>query len=333
MWLADMSHDNGVYANALETIRNLRRGVDWGQEQRIVPLSKQGIREAMEALSEITATRNVAKQIQNKLREYDIACLSPQQLKHLRGILDPYCQFVTNTHSSISKWLHDESQYRMGLTTLLNAFGKAQTIIFVDDIHTIDAFCYAMQMLRRSSFANDDEIYEIGIHRLFQRYRYCFSTSDVRWQFIRENNREFLERIRVKRGFESVPLNILDNAVKYLPVDSAYRIIQIAFSTGKEAIVITVSSYGPLRTEEEMSHIWESGNRGDANKVKAYQVPGEGLGLYKVKKVVDEHGFKIDACSKGKIIISGGLEYREFMVRLEIPSKCVMQVKEVANRD
>ena len=324
-WLLDMQNDVGAYANALESIKKISKGVDW-EGTTPVKISGSIADAAMLAIQDINKVRNDAKAIRSLLAGYCGSNSLPVRLNVIRTEIGEYFDCAGRLNATISKWLHDESQYRLGLFAFITKFNEPKfRVLERDDIHKIDAFRFAMKMLQRSSFSKQTEMCEIGIHRIFQRYRYCFSTPDVRWKLWRTQHKTFNQRLRVRIGFETVPLNLLDNAVKYLPKNKIHRSVVVSFYESEEVLYVTVRSYGPPRSEEELEHIWEEGYRGDPQKVSAYNVPGEGLGLPKVKKIVEEHGFKISATSKGKTIYSNGLPYREFAVRLEIPLDCVLR--------
>lgn len=323
-WVENMENDQGAYADAVERIRGVSRGVDWELQGETVCLDRSAVLSALEAVRDINKARAHAKEIRRNLELYVQIQTVPVLLERYRNILVPYFDCASKMLASIRKWIHDEAQYKTGLVSLITKLNECDVQAYkVEDIHRIDAFCYALMMLRRSAFSATSKTTEIGIHKIFQRYRYCFSTPDVKWKFWREHGMEFRQRLYVKQGFESVPLNVLDNVVKYLPKDHKHRFVVISFSESPDEIVVTIKSYGPPRTEMELMQIWKEGNRGDESKLEVYKVPGHGLGLNQVKKIVEEHGFNISATSNGKMIFSRGLPYRIFAVRLGIPRRYI----------
>jgi signal transduction histidine kinase len=95
--------------------------------------------------------------------------------------------------------------------------------------------------------------------------------------------------------FRQVLLNLLDNAVKYGPVDQTVR-VRITEGGGRGAaggrtvghfIRVAVIDEGPGVPVAERESIWRPFQRGSAARDGA---GGSGIGLTVVKEILDEHG-------------------------------------------
>lgn len=78
-------------------------------------------------------------------------------------------------------------------------------------------------------------------------------------------------------------LNLLDNAVKYSPVDS---LIIVSLDANCQEVCIQVESSMPETAQIEISRIFEEFYRGN----NASGVTGTGVGLYLVRRIIVEHG-------------------------------------------
>jgi signal transduction histidine kinase len=79
--------------------------------------------------------------------------------------------------------------------------------------------------------------------------------------------------------------NLVDNAIKYSPPDSA---ITVSVQPAGSELRIAVSDEGIGIPEEEREHIFERFHRVDTSLSRT--TPGVGLGLYIVKAIIDAHG-------------------------------------------
>lgn len=83
--------------------------------------------------------------------------------------------------------------------------------------------------------------------------------------------------------FELIPYTLIDNATKYSPHGSR---VDVNVFDGKN-IVIDFVSHGPKIDEDEMEDIFAKGMRG--RHAHASGINGTGIGLYLVKKLVEDH--------------------------------------------
>ena len=80
---------------------------------------------------------------------------------------------------------------------------------------------------------------------------------------------------------EEVVVNLIDNAVKYSPGETA---IDVELSSTPDAIRIAVRDRGPGIRADERTRIFEPFHRSSAT------APGVGLGLHIAKEIVELHG-------------------------------------------
>jgi signal transduction histidine kinase len=88
-------------------------------------------------------------------------------------------------------------------------------------------------------------------------------------------------------------LNVLDNAVKYSPDE---KTIRIEMSRSLDAFCLRVIDHGLGFTKREIDRVFETFQRGSA--AKATGIPGTGLGLSMVRRILRAHGGKVDLHSE-----------------------------------
>jgi two-component system, OmpR family, phosphate regulon sensor histidine kinase PhoR len=105
-----------------------------------------------------------------------------------------------------------------------------------------------------------------------------------------------------RKNIRSLIYNILSNAIKY---KSPNRIPEISIKTEREndLIVLTLKDNGIGIAEDKIGDIFGKFSRIE-NKVE-----GSGIGLYLVKKIVDNHGGKIEVKSK----VDEGTEFKVYL--------------------
>lgn len=114
--------------------------------------------------------------------------------------------------------------------------------------------------------------------------------------------------------FELVPLLIVENAIKYSYGIGGDVTINIT-EYGDYRVVVTITSYSPYCSEDDLSHIFEKGFRG---KHASRTSKGTGIGLYFVKMLCDIHNIDISISSnKEKMSEISGIPYAPFTVKLD----------------
>jgi PAS domain S-box-containing protein len=86
--------------------------------------------------------------------------------------------------------------------------------------------------------------------------------------------------------FRRVLENLIGNAIKYSPPDSK---VWLEARVEDPAIRFSVKDQGPGISADDLSHLFESFYRGQGVK----DIPGFGLGLAAVKRIIDAHGGRI----------------------------------------
>lgn len=89
-------------------------------------------------------------------------------------------------------------------------------------------------------------------------------------------------------SFESLPLVLIDNAIKY---SIKGEVVYVTVNDIREGVEVRVQSKGPIIATEDQARIFEKGYRTEiATKMSS---AGSGLGLYIAKIVADAHNIKI----------------------------------------
>jgi len=102
-----------------------------------------------------------------------------------------------------------------------------------------------------------------------------------------------LPAVWVDRELMEVALRqLIDNALKYSPVDSPVR-VEAEEDSGR--VIVSVADRGPGIPESEQPRIFEKFYRADSSR---HQVPGAGLGLVIAREIVHMHGGEIWVESK-----------------------------------
>jgi two-component system sensor histidine kinase KdpD len=94
--------------------------------------------------------------------------------------------------------------------------------------------------------------------------------------------------------------NLAGNTAKYAGPEA--RLTVRARRGGRRMVVVTVVDDGPGIDAEQRSHVFERFYRG--RSVRESRIPGNGLGLYLAKRVVEAHGgwIRLDAAPRGTSI-------------------------------
>lgn len=90
---------------------------------------------------------------------------------------------------------------------------------------------------------------------------------------------------------QQVLTNLVSNAVKYSPPDTT---IDVTLSSVREQVEVSVRDRGVGISEEEQTFIFEPFRRVGLSKER---VPGVGLGLYVVRRIVEAHAGRIEVTS------------------------------------
>lgn len=114
--------------------------------------------------------------------------------------------------------------------------------------------------------------------------------------------------------FDILPFLLLENAVKYSP---ANKEVKVSFIELEGVLKVSVDSFGPFCPKEEIPVLFTKNYRGHM----AQRVVGEGngIGLYLVRQICDQHGIGIEIETEYVKKING-VEYGYFTVNLVFQS-------------
>jgi len=113
---------------------------------------------------------------------------------------------------------------------------------------------------------------------------------------------------------DTLPLLLIDNAIKYSPKDSNIHIDFNEYVGGTEVII---SNTGPFLTEEEENKIFLKGYRGE--EALKTGLPGQGFGMSFIKHICALHKAEVKAESSDNYFGLNGIKYSEFSVIINFP--------------
>jgi signal transduction histidine kinase len=102
---------------------------------------------------------------------------------------------------------------------------------------------------------------------------------DVIFSMFEEKSFVLSDQVLVER----VLSNLMDNAVKFTPVNGS---IEIRTSTEENRIIVEVANTGEEISPEELNRVWERFHKGDASR--GVHKGGYGLGLSIVKEIISQ---------------------------------------------
>ncbi|MBN2369233.1 MAG: FAD-dependent oxidoreductase [Vicinamibacteria bacterium] len=130
------------------------------------------------------------------------------------------------------------------------------------------------------------------VARIFRRYKPAAVEKDIAYSFQAPPSlRLFLEGDR--DGLALAFGNLIDNALKYTGEDGRVT-VSLSADDGKKTAAVTVADTGAGMGPEELEKLFTPFYRAGAARGK---IPGTGLGLSIVKRIVEEHGGRIDVAS------------------------------------
>lgn len=173
---------------------------------------------------------------------------------------------------------------------------------------------YAMFDYERNPSALARTQFDCCIYKKFDKLNRIFWHYQKRNIPIRLTGNSY-KCINAYTSFELIPLLIIENAVKY-----AYNTTEVLIhfeETSDTTLEVTVNSYSPYCSQEELTHLFEKGFRGkNAGRV----ADGNGIGLYFVKILCDLHNIDLRVQSdRTRIADINGIAYAPFKVILTIP--------------
>lgn len=210
---------------------------------------------------------------------------------------------ILNSFHDASKWARQISLNAEHILNRVDGYSIAEKFRFADS--------HIKSIYKCSTLLNDAlQAYEIfinpenvdfgaktdtQIYQLFDKFQAILYNSEGK-----HINKSFSLRgnsytsVKTYQSFTTIPLSLLHNALKY---SIGSEKIEILFSeVPNKLITVSVSSNGPLISEEEKVKIFQKNYRGKyASKLHH---DGLGIGLYVAQIVAEKHNSKITVCSE-----------------------------------
>ena len=153
--------------------------------------------------------------------------------------------------------------------------------------------------------------YPCVVYKKFDKIRKILNNYQKRKIDIKISGSSF-QQIKAYSSFELIPLLLIENAVKYSYESNS---VQIDFIEKDNRLRVTIKSFSPYCSEEDLKHVFEKGYRGK-NAMKVAE--GSGIGLYFVKMLCKVHSVDISVTSDNKSITDiSGVAYAPFSVVLD----------------
>lgn len=151
----------------------------------------------------------------------------------------------------------------------------------------------AANVLNLTKVEKQSRLTEVEKFNLSEQIRKCILLLEKKWSpkgisFAAEFRE--MEIVADASLLEQVWLNLLDNAVKFSPVDG---VIDVRLNQSGEEIGVEIINRGPEISEEEQKHLFVKFWQGDGSR----STEGNGIGLSVVKKIVELHSGRIEVRS------------------------------------
>lgn len=228
---------------------------------------------------------------------------------------------------STRRFIHDQGQYLAGLRNVFPARvpDSGPVVLSENEARALIAFAAALKFLKKRFFLRRNRgrrtkrKVRFSLYKMIDKYRWCFRDRRTKIDFDEQTQKNFYENVELSEGFELVVLNVLSNAVKYLPAPEQKREVTISLSNVSAGAVMRVVSLGPPVTAKELKTLGVNmGNRGKT--AEEYGIEGEGLGLYAARQYILGEGMTISFDSSGLPYHVGNRTYRNFVVEIRIPN-------------
>jgi K+-sensing histidine kinase KdpD len=124
-----------------------------------------------------------------------------------------------------------------------------------------------------------------SVHRMVRMFEQEAQQRNIRLRMAGDS----YNLLFVHDSFDTVPLVLLENAIKYS--DPGSDVTVSVFDVGRSSCRVSIESHGELVPEADRDRIFERRFRSD--KAKRLRSSGSGLGLYIASIVANAHGFQI----------------------------------------
>mgnify|MGYP000737122166 CR=1 FL=1 len=113
---------------------------------------------------------------------------------------------------------------------------------------------------------------------------------------------------------DTLPIILLDNAIKYSPKESE---IEIEFSESPKYVNIIITNDGPCLELEEIEKVFERGYRG--KEAELTDIPGKGFGLSFLKDICKIHEATVKLKLSDNCYVLNDIEYSTFSIEMDFP--------------
>ncbi len=268
----------------------------------------------------------IEKQIQCLIDENESNYNKAKELAERKAVVDSISHEVKKLNAQIK----EHSEY---ILQELNLIDDEKIVLSQDDISRIateikTVFLSSSMINSRFSLLDYERnpqvlmqgsSFDCGVYKKFDKVSKIFKNYKNKGVPIVMKGTSFAQ-IKAYPSFELIPLLIIENAVKYT-LDKTHN-IEIEFiecQYPKKELIITVTSYSPFCSSDELAHIFEKGYRG--KNAKKVSTDGQGVGLYFVKLLCSIHNIRISANSNQSAIKTyNNVPYALFKITLRIPN-------------
>ena len=153
----------------------------------------------------------------------------------------------------------------------------------------------ATNVLNLTKVENQTILTDVTAYNLAEQLRTCVLLLEAKWEGKRIEPELNLEELSIEGNEEllkQVWINLLDNAVKFSPEDSA---IQVEARETADGVAVSIQNHGPDIPPEALGRIFNKFYQADSS----HATEGNGVGLAIVKRVVDLHGGSVQVTSAG----------------------------------
>ncbi len=194
-----------------------------------------------------------------------------------------------------------------------NADNKIKTLYHSIDL--LDNRLKIMPLLSNPDSVKYGQVTKCSPYKVFDKVRRLFfETASRKGVRLNLDSNEYINiEPMVYDSFMILPFLLIENAIKY---SLKNHHVDILFTKKKNSVLVTVSSFGPIVQELNVSKIFEQGFK-DPNAQK-FSSKGSGIGLFLANIVAKAHNFDIIYSNQKGEIDENGIEMgiNEFSITL-----------------
>jgi K+-sensing histidine kinase KdpD len=158
-----------------------------------------------------------------------------------------------------------------------------------DSIRLLDNRLKLMPLIVNPESAKFGQLQHVSPYKIFDKVRRIFKEVAASKNIVvKLKSNGNISPIPLYDSFITIPFIFIENAIKY---SVGGHDISIYLSEDKDGIFISITSYGPIVTNDDKRKIFEKGFK-DEN-AKKFSGKGSGIGLYFANIVAQAHNFEI----------------------------------------